>query len=120
MTPMRLFVRSSDGSLKRPEVSGRSPDFSGANDGALVLVDGEERRDVGLYLMSGDDTHPPTHYSYEVELYALHDALVIRAVQRGTGQGVEMRISYDQGRSWRLTSAPSELDAARLLDQIEA
>jgi len=70
---MRLLVRSADGSLRRPEPTGCSPDFCGDNDGALVLVVDDEPRDVGLHLMAGDDTDPPTHYAYDVELYTLNE-----------------------------------------------
>lgn len=115
-------MRSNDGSLRRPKPTGRSPDFSGENDGALVLVCRNEQRDVGVHLMAGDDTDPPTHYAYDVELYALREVLVIRTVQWETRRGelVETRVSDDDGRSWRLTSAPLALDGALLLDRVGA
>lgn len=117
-----MFVRSSDGSLRRPEPTGRSPDFSGDNDGALVLVAGGEQLDVGVYLMAGDDTDPPTHYAYDVELYETNEILVVRTIKRQThlGELLETRISDDHGRSWRLTSAAVAVDGARLLDRIGA
>lgn len=119
---MRVFVRSTDGSLRRPEPTRRSPDFSCENDGALVLVDRDEQRDVGVHLMAGDDTDPPTHYAYDVELYTWNEVLVIRTVQWETrrGQVIETRVSDDHGRSWRLTSAPLTLDGAQMLDRIGA
>jgi hypothetical protein len=117
-----MFVRASDGSLRRPEPTGQSPDFSGGNDGALVLVAGGEQRDVGVYLMAGDDTDPPMHYAYDVELYELNDALMIRTIRWETRRGevVETRVSDDHGRTWRMTSAPRALDGALLLDRIGA
>src|SRR6478609_5608657 len=117
-----MFVRSGDGSLRRPEPTGRSPDFSGDNDGALVLVASDEQRDVGVHLMAGDDTDPPTHYAYDVELYEWNNVLIVRTVKWETRRGevVETRVSDDRGRSWRVTSAPLAVDRALLLDRIGA
>ena len=65
---MQLFLRSSDGSLKRPGTPRPSPDFSGEDDGRLVFTDAGVVSELGVYTLAGDDTDPPTHYSYEVSL----------------------------------------------------
>lgn len=118
---MRLFLRM-NGALRRPAPTGDSPDFGTANDGELVVVDGEEVRVVGVYLMAGDDMHPASHSSYDVSLYAVGERLVLRiSTDRYRGsEATAHRISDDRGRSWQVVSAPPPLDASQLVDRIAA
>ena len=94
-----------------------------------MVVDSGAIGEPGIYLMAGDDSDPPTHYSYEAELHATSALLVVRVVQRQSSSGLliglqpertEWRISSDGGRSWRPASAAPSLDGARLLDRITA
>lgn len=126
---MRLLVRKGDGTLRRPQRTGSSPDFSGANDGALVIEDGAAVRDVGVDVMAGDDTDPPTHYSYEASLFALDERLVVCTTMRrssssrllnASGDETAIRISDDSGRTWRVSAFAPTLDGWRLVDRIEA
>jgi len=125
---MQLCLRSTDGSLRRPEALQAMPDFQGEN-GELVVVDSGVIGELGISVMAGDDSDPPAHYGYEAELHATSELLVVRVVQRESSTGLligvrpertEWRISHDGGRSWRAVSATPSLDGARLLDRITA
>ena len=126
---MRLFLRSGDDSLKRPGTPRPGPDFSGEDDGTLVFTDPGVVSELGVYLVAGDDTAPPTHYSYEVSLYVASSRLVVRWLQRtittslhirARPEVIEWRIIDAGGRSWAPSSAPASLDGAMLVDRITA
>jgi len=126
---MRLLVRQRDGTLHRPGATLASPDFSGDHDGTLVLDAGDALRDLGIDVMAGDDTDPPTHFSYEASLYALHDRLVVCTIKRrlsssvflnASGDEIAVRISEDGGRTWQVSEIAPTLDAWRLVDRVEA
>lgn len=125
---MRLLVRRGDGTLSRPVPTDSSPDFSGANDGALVIEDGDALRDLGVYVTAGDDTDPPTHFSYEASLYASNDRLVVCVMMRrssssrflnASGEETAWRISEDSGRTWQVIESTPTLDAWRLVDRVD-
>jgi hypothetical protein len=118
---MQLLVRSNDGSLRRPRPERPFPDFGGEDDGQLVFVHAGVSTELSVYLSAGDDTHPPTHSSYEAELHVSSGRFVVRTLQRSSNNEViEWRVSEDGGRSWRAVSTPPPLDEARLLDRITA
>ena len=126
---MQLLLKSADGSLRRPAEIQPTPDFGAEGDGSLVVVDAGVVSELGIHLLAGDDTDPPTHYAYEAELYAWSGRLVLRAVQRRTSSSllldlpsavIEWRVSEDGGRSWRTVGAPVPLDELQLLDRIAA
>jgi hypothetical protein len=126
---MRLLVRRGDGTLRRPVPTYSSPDFSGANDGALLIEDGDALFDLGINVVAGDDTDPPTHFSYEASLYALNDRLVVSTTMRrssssrllnASGDELALRISEDSGRTWRVIEFAPALDEWRLVDRVDA
>ncbi len=87
---VRLEVRDRDGSPSE-------------SDGSLYFVDQHCDVPLGVFVMSGDDTDPPTRYEYEAELFALDDRLVVRLRQYKTLHGERSRwfVSDDLGRCWR-------------------
>ena len=94
-----------------------------------MIEDGAALRDVGIKVMAGDDTDPPTHYSYEASLYALDERLVVIATMRrssssrflnASGNETAIRVSEDGGRTWRLIEFAPALGGWRLVDRVEA
>ena len=115
--------------MKRPPASRAALDFSGPDDGALVLEGPGFVGDVGVYLSAGPDTDPPSHDSYRAELFRVGDELLVRAVQLhsstsleigGTPERATWRASSDGGRSWRKADPPPSLEQAQVLDRIAA
>jgi hypothetical protein len=75
---------------------------------------------LGVYVMSGDDTDPPTRYQYDAELLATRRRFLVRLRQHQTRQGERLMwfVSDDAGRSWReaaIDSAPSDARSVHLV-----
>ena len=90
---MHLEVRVGDGSPSE-------------SDGNLYFVDQDLAAPVGAFVMSGDDTDPPTRHTYDAELLAVQDGLVVHLRQYDTHRGERRTcfVSGDAGRSWRIAA----------------